>query len=67
MREGRRGIDRVRDPVELNLEREVDNIRNIQNRMQTTIEQVCGGGLLKGSLHDFFLHPWKALDEQNPN
>ena len=40
MREGRRGIDRVRDGVEVGLEREVDNIKNIQANMAKKLEQV---------------------------
>ena len=39
-REGRRGIDRVRDAVEVGLEREVDNIRVIQNTMAAKLDQV---------------------------
>ena len=39
-REGRRGIDRVRDGVELGLEREVDTIKNIQSTMMKTLDQV---------------------------
>ena len=40
MREGRQGIDRVRDKVEQGMEREIGNIRNVQNRMQATLDQV---------------------------
>jgi hypothetical protein len=35
-----------RDAVELNLSSEVDNIKNIQNKMLSTLEQVRIGGLV---------------------
>ena len=39
-REGRMGIDRVKDTVEHNLHSEVDNIRNVQNQMKDTLNSV---------------------------
>ena len=39
-REGRMGIDRVKDAVEQNLHSEVDNIRNVQNNMKDTLNNV---------------------------
>ena len=39
-REGRMGIDRVKDTVEHNLHSEVDNIRNVQNQMKDTLNGV---------------------------
>jgi len=39
-REGRMGIDRVKDAVEHNLHSEVDNIRNVQNQMKDTLNTV---------------------------
>ena len=38
-REGRMGIDRVKDAVEHNLHYEVDNIRNAQNQMKDTLNR----------------------------
>ena len=37
-REGRQGIDLVKDEVETCLDREVDNIRAIQERMRETLD-----------------------------
>jgi len=39
-REGRKGIDMVKDNVENSLHREVDNIRVCQDKMKRTLEQV---------------------------
>ena len=39
-RDGRRGIDRVRDRVETSLETEVDNTRNVQTNIGRALDQV---------------------------
>ena len=67
MREGRQGIDRVRDKVEQGMEREIGNIRNVQNRMQATLDQV-GAKIIQIIVRTLvlknvsnFLKPWKYL------